>query len=136
LQKHLTDEIQKFSIRMDQDISAANGGMFLIQGNFHCSTNKIQNAAKDFAYAIELLIKGQDEQNAQRALNNLLEECFPKLINISIEDFTDLNESIQVALKALETVNVNGRYSDYINKIKRGLEQIKNKKIKEEISAL
>lgn len=84
------------------------------------------SSAADSLAAACSYAKGGDERNLRSVLS-LWSNCIER---VTAEDFKlyDYEDDSQLAIKALDALNANGRYTEDVRAIRRGVEEAKNRK--------
>src|ERR1700690_2519678 len=85
LQECFKAEIDSVNTKMNEEVSVAKAGTFLLQGGRNLSSKQFAQAACDYAFATQYFLLGKDEQNGQRALSALIDLCIPQLNITSFE---------------------------------------------------
>jgi hypothetical protein len=123
MQNILKSELENMNARINEQVSAAKGGTFLLQGNVDLGLKLNGRAAMDYCWAIDCYIQGNDEANARIALENLINYDLPYLNSQSFEEEERLNGLIDTTINLLIAKNVNGRYQKAIDNISKGRNQ-------------
>lgn len=105
---------------LDKEIECATASIFFLQGKSQLDSNKHAEALKDYCVAARRFLIGKNDLNGQRALNIVIEDCFPKIYKAEYEE-AGVEEAIDVLVKymSLPEVNVNHRFTDKIASLKR-----------------
>lgn len=122
-EKKFVEKLKGLQENFEKKICTAEGRAFHIQGGNNIDEKRYKSALQDFVAAARGYLKGEDELNLQRALLVITDTCLPKVAAKEIEDNPDLVNEIEKLLGALKAADVNGRYTDTIRKIKKGLQK-------------
>jgi hypothetical protein len=98
-----------------------------LQGAQSLESKTYMLAILDYCDAASSLIKGEDEANGQKALNQLIDECLPNIRKTDFNGTIAFESSLNDLIVFLKSQNDNGRYSNYIEKIERGIKKAKMK---------
>lgn len=109
---------EKFKV-LDNKIECAKASVFFLQGRSHLDAGFCARATGDYCIAAESFIIGEEEVNAQAALEVIIEDCLPKINKTGYEEF-EIEKKVNDLIKylALPEVNVHGRYLNVITKLK------------------
>ena len=78
---------------LEKKLECADAATFHLQGNSQLDNKYYQLAARDYCFATERYLRGDDELNGQRTLDSLIQNCLPYINKVEYED-DDLEESI------------------------------------------
>lgn len=119
-------EVETLNARFTEQVSAAKGASFFLQGRTLQERQLFGPAARDFAYAADLLFKGADEMNSQRAMKQL-RSCLSHLNKETFEETVDLEGYLATLLETLDKNNTNERFRDTITEITSDMQSAKRK---------
>lgn len=122
MQNEINTEIQAYRDQLEKGIAKAEGGLFHLQGNTFIERGEIVVSTYSMAYAATKYLDAEDECNLRRVLNVITDTCLPKLdISSLTDEYMNNREILDELIKSLAEKNENGRYSDDIRSIKKGL---------------
>ena len=125
-QKMVQAEIKTIQRRLNTEIAITRGGVCYVQAANYVMQGDVPHAASSFAFAADHSLKGDDDFNGQRALEEL-QKCLPRLTTASFEAELDLEEDLTSLVKTLGERNINGRFTDRIGVITRGIAAAKKR---------
>jgi hypothetical protein len=127
IQAQLKAELSLLKTSMENKFNVAQAGTFFIQAVNKNEKKQFAVAARDYAFAAEMFLKGLDDLNGQRAIKGLIEVALPKIDSSSFDSEPQLGSSIEDLLKLLGERNDNNRFQDTITSIKTGVSQAKKR---------
>ncbi|WFC12715.1 hypothetical protein [Aeromonas salmonicida] len=120
--KKIGKEIAMLRDELIKESQQSKGGAFFIQANSLFERSKFSRSIESYINAIQCFINADDELNLQRASNMLLERCLPKTWKGDFECGSNYEDKIKDVTVRLGKINVNGRYTDLINKFSNSLD--------------
>ena len=118
-------EINRLEEELAKSKTAASAQTLHIQG-----VSSIENG--DYITALNSLLKAThyyavcgDERHFQRVLNSVTDRCLPNLCNDIFKSEYDFHQVTKDMLEAVNKINKNYRYNDYINKFNRQFNELK-----------
>jgi hypothetical protein len=108
----------------------ANGGVYFVQGKAKLDAKEYLTATTSFADSADSFFKGKDENNAQKAMAILLNDCIPSLEKKSYSDHPIIEKALNRLLVTLNKFNENGRYEDKLSKLNLAIKKSKEREIK------
>jgi len=127
LDSYLEEKTASLKASLQEEISVAKGGIFVLQAGNFFREKKYAQAARDYAYAADHFLHGKDDQNAQRTLTSLTDECIRLLDSSSFDKVPQIERAFDALLKLLEKRNENDRFTDTISSITVGLSRAKKR---------
>jgi hypothetical protein len=126
LQKTVKQELDAVNIRFTEQVAAVKGASFFLQATGYAEKGYDSYAANDFAFAARKLFEGKEEDNSQRSINRLL-ACLPKLDEDHFAELPSLTINLEALIKTLEDNNINNRFYDTIQDLRRNVNAAKKR---------
>jgi hypothetical protein len=132
IQKKFDDEKKEIKQLTLEEVENAKGIAFFQQAKSCTESNNFVAAAMSYCWTIKALLVSKDELNVGRSIRNLTSDALPNLYKEDYEENDELSEEIDNLIIKMEEFNLNGKYSDEINDIKKlvkkGRSKLKTKK--------
>lgn len=119
----LEKKVNDMEAKLTKEVNRAKGAVYHVQGNEQKTRGVYANAIISFANAAEMQYASDDEMNLQRVLGNL-EECLKKLSNGDLTKTPEIESRLSKLMDQLRAGNVNGRYTNYLDKLTRELRRL------------
>lgn len=116
LQLTLEARIELLSNDLQKTSAIAEARSFHLQGMSALASKSHIDAIEDFVRAAVEYIKGENEANAQRCMNLIVDNCLPAADGVQYSE-KNIAMHCETLLKKLDEENTNGRYANYIQKI-------------------
>ncbi|WP_155831834.1 hypothetical protein [Hylemonella gracilis] len=120
--------IEELSGDLKKSAAAAEARALHIQGISSLERGNAPSSVEDFAAAVPLYIAANDELNAQRCIESLIDFCLPRTDKEEFKRYK-VKGYCEILLKSLRESDENGRYFNSIEKIEKALDLASNRAV-------
>lgn len=117
IQALLDESKQNFAKELERIETGSSAKTLHLQAQ-HFLTNKVYAEAATCAFSAMTLYVGCSDESNLRRVSIVAKSALEKIDSKTFQDRVDLEQQIESAIKAISSINSNGRYEDLIDEIR------------------